>query len=41
MGERRAVKVMKLAATYQGWDFAAVWSIAEGDEYPDLVSNPR
>lgn len=41
MGERRAVKDMKLAATYQGWDFSAAWSLAEGDGYPDLVSNPR
>lgn len=32
---------MLLAATYEGWDFGGIWTIDEGNSYPDLVSNSR
>lgn len=32
---------MRLAESFGGWDFNAVWSIAEGEDYPDLIANPR
>jgi len=41
VGELRPVDEMNRAETFEGWDFETVWRIAEGEDYPDLVSNPR
>lgn len=41
VGERKLIAEMQQAATYEGWDFDTVWTIAEGEGFPDLRSNPR
>lgn len=37
----RKVDDMKHAGSFDGWDFTEVWTIAEGEDYPDLRVNPR
>lgn len=37
----RSLDALKQAATFEGWDFDDTWSIAEGEDYPDLRDNPR
>ncbi len=32
---------MRLTETFEDWDFETVWTIAEGEDYPDLIANPR
>lgn len=40
-GEGKTTAEMQREATYDGWDFDDVWSIADGFDYPDLRDNPR
>lgn len=41
IGIDKPAAAMKQTATYTDWDFDEVWSIDEGNDYPDLRSNPR
>lgn len=40
-GSGRTTVAMKSKATFVGWKFDAVWTIDEGNDYPDLIDNPR
>lgn len=41
VGEGWSTAQMRQQTTYAGWDFAGIWSIQEGVDYPDLITNPR
>lgn len=41
LGASRSTADMMQQATFDGWDFPAVWMIDEGEDYPDLSDNPR
>lgn len=40
VGEPKLIDEMKQAATCEGWDFDSVCTIAEGEGFPDVRSNP-
>lgn len=40
-GEGRTTAEMQQQATFEDWDFDTIWTIDEGQDYPDLQAAPR
>lgn len=41
VGEGKTTAELQQQATFDNWDFGSVWTINEGQDYPDLQNTPR